>query len=357
MKTSHRRSPPAVPDLFPFRTAFWFEPAMFGILLLGTFLLTPPPVVFVDGWSLRVAVGRYLTPVLDQSLPVLGVVGGVVVTLAVWTRLGQDASTVPAKLRRTLETLLGVIGLFLVSMALCVVYVAFGDSTRWPEVAIALVLSWVLSLTCRVALGVPSYAAQAERARRRWHRARKRAARYGLKRRSRPPRTSRSRVAVVALSPVVLWACVTVATVAIFWDATDPWQAPMLTFYAILPTLSLGLLSLTWVGARDRSAEATSVIPPIIFLGPITVICMVASVLLTVLVPAAPVHWHVLGCIAAVLFVACAVFRFVPQLRRSIGWIAESEDAVTIRALRRARREARRLQRLAAQAVLSEREV
>jgi len=191
MKNSSDTNHPAR-EHFPLNVALWFEPAMFGTLLLGSFLLTPPPTMLTGTWVLRIEIGRYLTPVLNQALPILGVASTIVVAIAVWTRFGLDASLVPPKLRRVLGTVVGAMTLLIGMISLCAVYVAISDSRRWPEVGAVIGLSWMLCLMCRFALGVVGYRAQAKAARRRWHRSRERAERYDLTRLSVLPTTSKS---------------------------------------------------------------------------------------------------------------------------------------------------------------------
>lgn len=338
----------------PWKASLWFEPSVFMVLTLGIFFLTPPlswPGNYAEAYA---AVGAYLTPVLNQSLAILGIVSTVIVSIAVMTRFGFDSELLHPKLHQVLTSVLLATFFLLLLVAACGVRVATVDSGRWPEVIIVLGLTWMLSLAARLAIGRAAAQAQADDGTRRWLRQKWRAEKYGLHRKNPVPARTRRGTALVFVVPQFLWA-LTWATVAIrTMSDHDAWRGFALPMYAIFPPLTILAVSLTWWVSRDLSltlgGAVYALMPPIC-------LALASSGLLVVVIIVTPYErgpWVGVGIGAIALISAQIAFMAATPARRSVRWIRDTEDAATITSLRAVRKKAKELQRKAAAALAKE---
>jgi len=135
--------------------------------------------------------------------------------------------------------------------------------------------------------------------------------------------------------------------VAFHWEPFDPWQVAFLPLYLLMPTIALALLPLGWMANRDLSADPAHTLPSKIFLLMLACGAAAVAVLPAFLIVGVPWRWQMLGYVAIVVFLPCAVALMLPRVRRKIRWIRDAEDVITIQSLQRTRRTAKRLKRLA----------
>ncbi|MEA1263279.1 hypothetical protein [Microbacterium sp. STF-2] len=327
----------------PWKASLWFEPAMFGLIAAGVFALAPPPNLPGDYGDQYAAIGTYLTPVLDQSLAALGVVGTIIVSIAVMTRFGLDAETLHPKLHQILTTVLFVTFLLLLFMAACSVRIAAGDSTRWPETVVVLVLTWILSLAARLAIGRTSPQTAADQETERWRRQRRRAQSYGIRRTDDPPAHPYRGAILVLVAPSVLWLVVIAFVAVLTAESTDAWREFALPLYWTLPTITIATISIMWWLTRDMSIAANTTL---LLASPLVAIALTCGGLLTLIVFLAhesTAPWFGVGVGAIVLVLAQVTFLTLTPIRRRVPWIRDAEDSATIRSLRRSRKNAKRL--------------
>lgn len=335
----------AVDELFAtdrIRASLWFEPAFIVIILAASLAVTPPPGLAADWGQLQNLVGWYLAPLLGVHFAVLGIVGGLVIAVAVMTGFGSKDTTTDARYRTILELILTVSSLLLLFMAACAVRVAIHDWARWPEVVVALVGTWIIALTARVALGERGVQLQAAVAQRDWVRRRARARDYGISRRDKPRATVRSLVlaCVVPALPYTTLASV-VATMP--YGDDDPWPRTALVLFSIGAYLGHLILSVTWHLNRDISNSRFARALPIIVGAVLALLISCTCVVPLMTLSGAPLYVRASGCATLVFVILHAAFLASPRVRRRVRWFREAEDAATVRSLRKYRKNAKRL--------------